>query len=71
MGVRQIKDATDVLAKIENIEKEVLNLKLIVLNKLTPTSKKNISLKGILKGAKITDADVARAKKSLYSKIGA
>ena len=48
-----------------------MNLKLIVLKKLAPADKKNISLKGILKGVTITDADVAQAKKSLYSKIGA
>ncbi len=71
MRVRRVKNATDVLAKIENIEKEVMNLKLIVLKKLTLAGKKKISFKGILKGVNITDADVARAKKSLYSKIGA
>ncbi len=59
------------LAKIENIEKEIMNLKLIVLKKLTPAGKKKISLKGIIKDAKITDADIIQAKKSLYSKIGA
>lgn len=71
MRARRIKNAADVLAQIENIEKEVMNLKLIALKKLAPTGKKNISLKGILKNVNITDADVAQAKKSLYSKIGA
>jgi hypothetical protein len=33
--------------------------------RLTPANKKNVSLKGILKGI-----DIASAKKSLYSKIG-
>jgi hypothetical protein len=60
----------DMLNKIETIEKEIVDLKLTVLRKLTPTGKKVISLKGILKGVDITDEDVASAKKSLYSKIG-
>lgn len=60
----------DMLHKIETIEKEIVDLKLTVLKKLTPTGKKIISLKGILKGVDITDEDVAFAKKSLYSKIG-
>lgn len=59
----------DVLRKIETIEKEVMDLKLSVLKKLTPTGKKVISLKGILKGVDITDEDIASVKKSLCSKI--
>ena len=60
----------DMLHKIETIEKEIVDLKLTVLRNLTPTGKKVISLKGILKGVYITDEDVTSAKKSLYSKIG-
>ncbi|HHT9139150.1 MAG TPA: hypothetical protein ACFYEK_18145 [Candidatus Wunengus sp. YC60] len=60
----------NMLRQIETIEKEVVDLKLTVLKKLTPTGKKVISLKGILKGVDITDEDVTSAKKSLYSKIG-
>ncbi|MBM2834672.1 MAG: hypothetical protein HW406_1833 [Candidatus Brocadiaceae bacterium] len=60
----------DMLHKIETIEKEIVDLKLTVLRNLTPTGKKVISLKGILKGVDITDEDVTSAKKSLYSKIG-
>jgi hypothetical protein len=60
----------DMLHKIETIEKEIVDLKLTVLKKLTPTGKKVISLKGILKGVDITEEDVTFAKKSLYSKIG-
>jgi hypothetical protein len=65
-----VKDTTDILHKIESIEKEVMDLKLSLLKKLTPTGKKIISLKGILKGINITDKDITSAKKSLYSKIG-
>ena len=65
-----LNGAIDILHKIETIEKEIVDLKLTVLKKLTPTGKKVISLKGILKGVDITDEDVTSAKKSLYSKIG-
>ena len=64
-----LNGAIDMLHKIETIEKEIVDLKLTVLRKLTPTGKKVISLKGILKGVDVTDEDVTSAKKSLYSKI--
>ncbi len=64
-----LNGTVDILRKIETIEKEVMDLKLSVLKKLTPTSKKVISLKGILKGVDITEQDIASAKKSLYSKV--
>ena len=64
------KNNLDLLHKIETIEKEVMGLKLSVLKKLTPSGKKLISLKGIIKGIDITDEDITAAKKSLYSKIG-
>ena len=65
-----LNGAIDMLHKIETIEKEIVDLKLTVLRKFTPTGKKVISLKGILKGVDITEEDVTSAKKSLYSKIG-
>lgn len=65
----EIINTADVLTKIETIEREVMDLKLIVLKKLTPTCQKAISLKGILKGVKITSRDIATAKRALYSKI--
>lgn len=64
------KNTVDLLHKIETIEKEIMELKLSVLKKLTPSGKKLISLKGIIKGVDITDEDIITAKKSLYSKIG-
>ena len=70
MRQSQTKTTLDVLQKIENIEKEVMDLKLSVLKKLTPTGKKTVSLRGILKGVIITEEDIASAKKSLYSKVG-
>ena len=63
------KSTVDMLHKIEIIEKQVMDLKLSVLKKLTPSGQKVISLKGILKGVEITERDIATAKKSLYSKI--
>jgi len=65
-----LNGAIDMLHKIETLEKEIVDLKLTVLRKLTPTGKKVISLKGILKGVDVTEEDVTSAKKSLYSKIG-
>jgi hypothetical protein len=62
------KVTADMLHKIENIEKEIMNLKLSVLKKLTPSGQKLISLKGILKGTDVTEKDIVSAKKSLYSK---
>jgi len=57
------------LHKIETLEKEVRDLKLSVLKTLTPTGKKVISLKGILKGVDLADEDIASVKRSLYGKV--
>ena len=65
------RSTSGLLQKIENIEKEVTGLKLTLLKNLTPSGKKVISLKGIVKGFEITEEDISSAKKSLYSKIGA
>ena len=70
MKTASIKNTADILHKIESIEKEVKDLKLSVLKKLTPSGKKVIKLKGILRGIDITDEDIASAKKSLCSKEG-
>ena len=64
------KVTADMLSKIETIEKEVMDLKLSVLKKITPSGQKVISLKGILKGVNITERDIINAKKSIYSKTG-
>ncbi len=65
-----LNDTVDILHKIETIEKEVMDLKLSVLKILTPSGKKLISLKGIIKGLEVTEEDITVAKKSLYSKTG-
>ena len=64
------KSTVDILHKIETIEKEVMGLKLSVLKKLTTTKQNVVSLKGIMKGVKISEKDITAAKKSLYSKVG-
>ena len=70
MKQSEAKITVDVLQKIENIEKEIKDLKLAVLKKLTPTRKKAITLRGLLKGVVVTEDDIGSAKKSLYSKVG-
>jgi len=66
----QVKIPVDMLQRIENIEKEVMDLKLSVLKKLTPNGKKIVTLRGILKGVDVSEEDITFAKKSLYSKVG-
>ena len=60
---------TDMLHKIEAIEKEITSLKLSVLKGLTSPQKKIVRLKGILKGVEITDTDLLAAKKYLSGRI--
>lgn len=52
--------------KLEELEKELLKLKKKGGNKFPS---KTISLKGILKGIKITEEDIRKAKKSLFKEI--
>jgi len=63
------KSTAEILHKIEDIEKDVMNLKLSVLKGFSPSGGKIISLKGILKGIEITEQDIIDVKKSLYNKI--
>jgi hypothetical protein len=63
------KSTVEVLKKIKAIEKEILELKLFVLKDLSPSGKKLVSLKGILKGVEIKEADIENAKQSLYSNL--
>jgi transcription elongation factor len=65
----EVADSSDILHKLEGIEKEITAIKLSILKKLTPTRKKVVSLKGIIKGVDITDDDIAFTQHSLYSKI--
>ncbi len=56
------------LDKILSIEKDIMELKLSVFKKLSPTGKKLVKLKGIAPGVDITDKDIAFAKRALYGK---
>jgi hypothetical protein len=55
-----------VLTKLEKIEKELIKLKKEADFGLP---KKTISLKGILKGIKITEKDIKESKKSLFKEV--
>jgi CheY-specific phosphatase CheX len=63
------KDSAEILYKIEVIEREVQDLKLSVLKNLSPSVRKIVSLKGIIKGKEITEKDIVDAKKALYGKV--
>jgi len=52
------KSPIDILDKIATIEKDILTLKLSVLKRFTPTGKKIVKLKGVLKGIDVTDDDI-------------
>ncbi len=64
-----LNDTAAILRRIEIIEREVVDLKLSVIKKLTPSVKKIVSLKGIIKGVDISEVDIEQAKKSLYGKV--
>jgi hypothetical protein len=63
------KSTAEVLQKIKAIEKEISELKLFVLKDFAPSGKKLVSLKGIIKGVEITEADIENAKQSLYNNL--
>lgn len=65
-----LKNTGEILHKIVTIEKEIFNLRLSVLKKLTPSPRKVVSLKGILKNVDISDEDIRQSKKTLHSKVG-
>ncbi|TAN42316.1 MAG: hypothetical protein EPN22_12850 [Nitrospirae bacterium] len=50
----------EMLHRIEGTEKEIVGLKLSILKNISPSGKKNVSLKGILKGIEVTDLDSAK-----------
>ncbi len=62
-------DNQEILHKIKTIERELTALKLSILKKHTPSEKKTISLRGIIKDVDISDQDIVDAKKSLYDTI--
>lgn len=68
MKQAEYNTTSDILHKIEDIEREIMGLKMSVLKKMPPNGKKIVSLKGILKGVRISENDMAKAIKSLHSK---
>jgi len=62
-----IPSGTDVLERINLLEKEVMDLRLFVIKKLSSGGKRVISLKGILKGEEVSEKEITSAQKSLYS----
>lgn len=53
--------------KLDEIEKEITELKIILVKGIHYTpEKKAVSLKGLLSGMKFTEADILEAKKSLF-----
>lgn len=63
------KYPVDILDQIATIEQDLLNLKLSMLKRFAPTSKKNVKLKGVLKGIDISNDDILAARKSLYDRM--
>ena len=60
-----VDSTSDILHKIEAIEHDLMTIKLSLLKKLTPSRKKVVSLKGIIKGIDVTDEDLVSVKSSL------
>jgi hypothetical protein len=61
---------SDLFNMVEALEQDIGALKLTILKKMLPQTKKPTSLKGALKGIDITDQDIKAARKALYGKIG-
>ena len=57
-------DVQAIYPKLDVIENEIKSLKLLILQHQKP--KKLVSLRGMLKGVKITEEDFEEAKKSLF-----
>jgi len=55
-----------ILTKLEKLELEILKMKKGTIVRIP---KKLVSLKGILKGVKVSEKDIQRAKKSLFKEI--
>lgn len=68
-AIKNREKASQVLQKLATLEEQVREMKLSVLKQFTPSKKNLISLKGILKGVKVSEEDIAKAKKSLYSRM--
>jgi hypothetical protein len=61
-----MEDVKKVSEKLDAVQKDLDFLKLNLAKSLQTQPKKLVSLKGILKGLKVDDEDIKRAKKSLF-----
>jgi hypothetical protein len=66
-----MKETPNIPLKIKAVEKDIMDLKLSIIKVFVPPYKKNVSLKGIIKGIKISDKNILAVKKSLFSTIKA
>jgi len=69
--MRQTALKTDVgtLSQIAALERDIALLKSSVLRKITPSGKRIVRLKGVIKGVEVSEADIASARKSLYGSV--
>lgn len=67
--MKAVKQATDLLHKIEAIEEDVWDLKISVLKKSSSKTGKLLSLKGLLRGVDVSEQDIAEVRKSLYGRV--
>lgn len=69
--MRQAALKTDVgtLSQIAAIERDIALLKSSVLRKITPSGKRIVRLKGVIKGVEVSESDIAAVHKSLYSSV--
>jgi hypothetical protein len=65
----EIEETANILLKIRAVEKDIVELKLTVLKSLTPSHRRIVSLKGIMKDVDVNGRDISAAKKSLYGKV--
>ncbi len=55
--------------KLNNIEEELIKLRLQLASNVHKEHKKVVSLKGILKGVRVEEEDIKKAKKSLFKNL--
>ena len=61
----------DINKKLEAMENEITNLKSMIIKiSQSPKQRKIVELKGLLKGFKIDDEDIAEAKATLFKTGG-
>lgn len=59
---------TEIYPELKKIENELKEIKILIL-KSQPVQKKPVKLKGVLKGAKFSEKDFEKAKKSVFKHV--